>query len=322
MTTAKSSKVVPQFHRLTFAQRVIRDWKLNKWKYILILPVLVYLALFCYKPMYGLIIAFKNYKPTRGIERSAWMDPWYGWFERFFTDPYFGRLIGNTFIISLLTIVFGFPAPILRALLLNEIKNSKFKRTVQTITYMPYFISMVVTCALIRVYCQQDGLISDLVTAFGGTRQNWLMNSAYYRTIYIISEIWQTIGWNSIIYLAALSSIDQDQYEAARIDGANRFQQVIHITLPGLLPTIIILFILRMGSILRVGYEKTLLLYNSNTYDVADIISTYTYRLSFSGGTPQYSYSTAIGLFNTIVNVVFLLATNFISSRVSDNSLF
>ena len=124
MTTAKSSKVVPHFHRLTFAQRVIRDWKLNKWKYILILPVLVYLALFCYKPMYGLIIAFKNYKPTRGIERSAWMDPWYGWFERFFTDPYFGRLIGNTFIISLLTIVFGFPAPILLALLLNEIKNS------------------------------------------------------------------------------------------------------------------------------------------------------------------------------------------------------
>lgn len=320
--TARSGKVVAHYRHLNFAQRVVRDWKLNKWKYVLIIPVLVYLALFCYKPMYGLVIAFKNYKPTRGIERSAWMDPWYGWFERFFTDPYFGRLIGNTFIISLLTIIFGFPAPILLALLLNEIKSSKFKRTVQTITYMPYFISMVVTCALIRVYCQQDGLISDLVTAFGGTRQNWLIDSAYYRTIYIISEIWQTIGWNSIIYLAALSSIDQEQYEAARIDGANRFQQVLHITLPGLLPTIIILFILRMGNILNVGYEKTLLLYNSNIYDVSDIISTYTYRLSFSGGTPQYSYSTAIGLFNTLVNVTFLLATNFISSRVSENSLF
>ena len=320
--TARSGKVVAHHRHLNFAQRVVRDWKLNKWKYVLIIPVLVYLALFCYKPMYGLVIAFKNYKPTRGIERSAWMDPWYGWFERFFTDPYFGRLIGNTFTISLLTIIFGFPAPILLALLLNEIKSSKFKRTVQTITYMPYFISMVVTCALIRVYCQQDGLISDLVTAFGGTRQNWLIDSAYYRTIYIISEIWQTIGWNSIIYLAALSSIDQEQYEAARIDGANRFQQVLHITLPGLLPTIIILFILRMGNILNVGYEKTLLLYNSNIYDVSDIISTYTYRLSFSGGTPQYSYSTAIGLFNTLVNVTFLLATNFISSRVSENSLF
>ena len=321
MSTKKEAGV-QHFHRLSFGQRLIRDWKLNKWKYFLILPVMVYLALFCYKPMYGLVIAFKNYKPTRGIERSLWMDPWYAWFEKFFTDPYFGRLIRNTFAISLLSILFGFPAPILLALLLNEISSSKFKRTVQTITYMPYFISMVVTCALIRVYCQQNGLISDIVVFLGGTRQNWLMNSAYYRTIYIVSEIWQTIGWNSIIYLAALSSIDQDQYEAARIDGANRFQQVIHITIPGLMPTITILFILRMGSILNVGYEKTLLLYNSNIYDVSDIISTYTYRLSFSGGTPQYSYSTAIGLFNTLVNVVFLLATNFLSRKISDSSLF
>ena len=148
------------------------------------------------------------------------------------------------------------------------------------------------------------------------------MNSGNYRTIYIISEIWQTIGWNSIIYLAALSSIDQEQYEAARIDGANRFQQCLHITLPGLMPTITILFILRMGNILNVGYEKTLLLYNSNIYDVSDIISTYTYRLSFGGGTPQYSYSTAIGLFNTLVNVVFLLGTNYISGKFSDSSLF
>ena len=320
--SVKNAGPIAHYRHLSFGQRVVRDWKLNKWKYLLIIPVLVYLALFCYKPMYGLVIAFKNYKPTRGIERSAWMDPWYAWFEKFFTDPYFGRLIGNTFTISILTIVFGFPAPILLALLLNEINHNKFKRTVQTITYMPYFISMVVTCALIRVYCQQDGLLSDIVVFFGGERQNWLMNSGNYRTIYIISEIWQTIGWNSIIYLAALSSIDQEQYEAARIDGANRFQQCLHITLPGLMPTITILFILRMGNILNVGYEKTLLLYNSNIYDVSDIISTYTYRLSFGGGRPQYSYSTAIGLFNTLVNVVFLLATNFISSKVSDSSLF
>lgn len=321
MTTKAAPKVVNHRH-LSFGQRVIRDWKLNKWKYLLIIPVLVYLALFCYKPMYGLVIAFKNYKPTRGIERSAWMDPWYTWFTTFFNDPYFGRLIGNTFTISILTIIFGFPAPILLALLLNEIRSSKFKRTVQTITYMPYFISMVITCALIRIYCQQDGLISDIAQFFGGTRQNWLIESRYYRTIYILSEIWQTIGWNSIIYLAALSGIDQEQYEAARIDGANRFQQCLHITIPGIMPTIIILFILRMGNILNVGYEKTLLLYNSNIYDVSDIISTYTYRLSFSGGTPQYSYSTAIGLFNTLVNVVFLLGTNYISSKFSDSSLF
>ena len=320
--TVKGNAPVAHYRQLNFAQRVVRDWKLNKWKYLLFIPVLVYLLLFCYKPMYGLIIAFKNYKPTRGIERSAFMDPWYAWFEKFFTDPYFGRLIGNTFTISALTIIFGFPAPILLALLLNEVSHNKFKRTVQTITYMPYFISMVVTCALIRVYCQQDGLISDIVVALGGERQNWLMDSSYYRTIYILSEIWQTIGWNSIIYLAALSGIDQEQYEAARIDGANRFQQCLHITIPGLMPTIIILFILRMRGILNVGYEKTLLLYNSNIYDVSDIISTYTYRLSFGGGTPQYSYSAAIGLFNTLVNVTFLLLTNFISSKVSDSSLF
>ena len=320
--TVKSAPQVINHRNLNFGQRVLRDWKLNKWKYILILPVLVYLALFCYKPMYGLVIAFKNYKPTRGIERSAWMDPWYQWFSTFFNDPYFGRLIGNTFTISILTIIFGFPAPILLALLLNELRSSKFKRTVQTITYMPYFISMVITCALIRIYCQQDGLISDISILFGGTRQNWLIESGYYRTIYILSEIWQTIGWNSIIYLAALSGIDQEQYEAARIDGANRFQQCLHITIPGIMPTIMILFILRMGNILNVGYEKTLLLYNSNIYDVADIISTYTYRLSFSGGTPQYSYSTAIGLFNTIVNVVFLLGTNYLGRKLGDNSLF
>ena len=320
--SVKNAGPIAHYRHLSFGQRVVRDWKLNKWKYLLIIPVVVYLYMFCYRPMGGLVIAFKNYKPTRGIGRSAWMDPWYAWFEKFFTAPYFGRLIGNTFTISILTIVFGFPAPILLALLLNEINHNKFKRTVQTITYMPYFISMVVTCALIRVYCQQDGLLSDIVVFFGGQRQNWLMNSGNYRTIYIISEIWQTIGWNSIIYLAALSGIDQEQYEAARIDGANRFQQCRHITLPGLMPTIIILFILRMGRILSVGYEKTLLLYNSNIYDVSDIISTYTYRLSFGGGTPQYSYSTAIGLFNTLVNVVFLLATNFISSKVSDSSLF
>ena len=186
--SVKNAGPIAHYRHLSFGQRVVRDWKLNKWKYLLIIPVLVYLALFCYKPMYGLVIAFKNYKPTRGIERSAWMDPWYAWFEKFFTDPYFGRLIGNTFTISILTIVFGFPAPILLALLLNEINHNKFKRTVQTITYMPYFISMVVTCALIRVYCQQDGLLSDIVVFFGGQRQNWLMNSGNYRTIYIISE--------------------------------------------------------------------------------------------------------------------------------------
>ncbi|MDY4140118.1 MAG: ABC transporter permease subunit [Eubacteriales bacterium] len=317
-----AQKAVVQYKTQSLGKRIIRDISHNKYKYLMILPVLVYLALFCYKPMYGIIIAFKNYKVARGIEKSPWVGLF--WFENFFNDPYFFRLLRNTFTISGLTILFGFPAPILLALLLNEVHNNKFKRTVQTITYMPYFISLVVLCSLIKIYCQQNGLISDIVAFFGGTKQNWLQDPKYFRLIYVLSDIWQGIGWNSIIYLAALSGIDQEQYEAARIDGANRFQQVLHVTLPGLLPTITILFILRMGNILNVGYEKILLMYQPTTYEVADVFSTYTYRISLGSttGQPQYSLSTAVSLFNTLVNVCFLLMTNLISSKLTDSSLF
>ncbi|MGN0764100.1 MAG: ABC transporter permease [Aristaeellaceae bacterium] len=317
-----AQKAVVQYKTQSLGKRIVRDFSHNKFKYLMILPVLVYLALFCYKPMYGIIIAFKNYKVARGIDKSPWVGLF--WFENFFNDPYFFRLLRNTFTISALTILFGFPAPILLALLLNEVHNNKFKRTVQTITYMPYFISLVVLCSLIKIYCQQNGLFSDIVAFFGGTKQNWLQDPRYFRLIYVLSDIWQGIGWNSIIYLAALSGIDQEQYEAARIDGANRFQQVLHVTLPGLLPTITILFILRMGNILNVGYEKILLLYQPTTYEVADVFSTYTYRISLGSttGQPQYSLSTAVSLFNTLVNVCFLLMTNLISSKLTDSSLF
>lgn len=317
------SDTAGKMNRSSIGKRLSRDWNLNKWKYIMIIPVLVYLAVFCYKPMYGLVIAFQNFKITRGIEGSAWADPWYKWFASFVTDPYFPRLIKNTFLLSGLTILFSFPAPIILALLINEVRNKFFKRTVQTITYMPYFISMVVLCAMINVYCKQDGLFGQIAAFFGGNAQNYLANPKYFRLIYVLSDIWQKIGWDSIIYLAALAGIDQEQYEAARVDGANRLQQMLHITLPGLLPTIIILFILRMGGILNVGYEKILLLYNPSTYEVADVISTYTYRLSFpTSGTPMYSKSTAIGLFNTLVNVFFLLLTNAIGKKTSETSLF
>jgi len=318
---AKSNAVInAHYKRLSPGKKIARDFSHNKYKYLMILPVLVYLILFCYKPMYGIQIAFKNFKVTRGMAKSPWVGLY--WFEHFFNDPYFWRLLRNTFTISGLTILFGFPAPIVLALMLNEVRNSKFKRTVQTITYMPYFISLVVLCSLIKIYCQQYGLVSDIVSFFGGVKQNWLQDPRYFRIIYVISDIWQGIGWNSIIYLAALSGIDQEQYEAARIDGANRFQQMLHITLPGLLPTITILFILRMGSILNVGYEKILLLYQPTTYEVADVFSTYTYRISLGATTPQYSLSTAVSLFNTVVNVVFLLITNFLSGRTTESSLF
>lgn len=305
-------------NKKSLGQRISRDFKLNKFKYLLIIPVLIYLALFCYKPMYGLIIAFKNYKPTRGIWGSSWVGTL--WFEQFFNDIYFWRLLRNTFVLSGLTIIFGFPAPIILALLLNEVRSNKFKRTVQTITYMPYFISLVVMCSLIKIYCQEDGLFSQIIEIFGGTRRNLMIDPNAFRPIYVLSDIWQGIGWNSIIYLAALSGIDQEQYEAARIDGANRFQQMLHITLPGIMPTISILFVLRMGGILNVGYEKVLLLYTPSTYEVADVFSTYIYRIGLES--QKYSLSTAVGLFNTMVNIVFLFLTNWISNKTTQSGLF
>ena len=299
-------------------QVLSRDFQQNKWKYLMILPVVVYFILFAYKPMYGIIIAFKQYRPTLGIMESPWVG--LDQFVTFFRDPYFWRLLRNTFSISGLSILFGFPAPILLALLLNEIRCNWFKRTVQTVSYMPYFISVVVMCGLLKAFCQTGGVFNDVIAAFGGTRENLLSAKENFYPIYVLSGIWQSIGWDSIIYLAALSGIDQQQYEAARIDGAGRFRQMFSITLPGLMPTITILFILRMGGILNVGFEKILLLYQPLTYEVADVISTYVYRKGIIEA--NYSFSTAVGLFNSLVNIVFLLATNAVSRRLSETSLF
>lgn len=302
----------------TMLARIGRDLSLHKYKYLMILPVLVFLLLFAYKPMYGLLIAFKQYRPSLGI----WNSPWVGFehFATFFSDVYFNRIITNTFLISLLNILWGFPAPILLALLLNEIRSSALKRTVQTISYMPYFISIVVMCGLLKSFCMTDGVLNDIIVFFGGARSSLLSNVKLFRTIYIASDIWQNVGWGTIIYLATLTGIDPEQYEAARIDGAGRFRQALVITIPGLMPTITMLFILRMGSILNVGYEKILLLYQPTTYEVADVISTYVYRVGLQDG--NWSYSTAIGLFNSLVNVAFLLLTNQISKKLSGSGLF
>lgn len=283
----------------------------------MILPVIIYVGIFSYKPMYGVLIAFKNFRPALGIMESPWVG--FKHFITFFNDYNFFEILRNTFSISALSILFGFPAPILLALLINEIRNTKFKRTVQTISYMPYFVSIVIICGLIKTFCQSDGLLSDLVS-FGGEKVNILSEKSWFYPIYIISNIWQYIGWDSIIYLAALAGIDQEQYEAARVDGAGRLRQAVSITLPGLMPTITILFILKMGNILNVGFEKILLLYSPTTYDVADVISTYVYRVGIVNA--NYSYSTAIGLFNSVVNIVFLIFTNAISKKVNKSGLF
>lgn len=268
--------------------------------------------------MYGILIAFKKYKPNRGIWGSDWVGLQY--FYDFFTDYYFYRVVTNTFLISLYSLLWGFPMPILLALMLNELHSQWFKRTVQTVTYIPHFISLVVICGLIRQFSLSGGVFNDIIAFFGGTRTPLLQHPEYFRTIYVASGIWQEVGWSSIIYLAALTSVDPQLYEAAEIDGAGRLRQTWHITLPGILPVIVMLLILQMGSILNVGYEKCLLLYNESTFATADIIATYVYRKGLIDA--NFSYSTAVGLFNSVVNLLFLSATNWISNRATGIGLF
>ena len=284
----------------------------------MVLPILILLILFCYKPMYGILIAFKRYRPSLGIMESKWVGLKY--FRQFFRDPYCWRLFRNTLSISFLNLLFGFPAPIIFALLLNEVRVKKFKKTVQTISYMPHFISMVVVCGMITSFCASDGLFNNIIELFGGERSNLLMNKNLFYPIYIISDIWKNLGWDSIIYLAALSGIDQEQYEAAKIDGANRLQQMFHITMPGIMPTVSMLLVLRIGSLLSVGYEKIILLYQPTTYEVADVISSYVYRRGLQSG--EFSYGTAVGLFNSIVNIILLLTANKVSKKMGQSGLF
>lgn len=284
----------------------------------MIIPVLIFYLAFMYKPMYGAIIAFMDYRPAKGILGSDWVGV--EQFVRFFHSPYFYRLIRNTIVLSIYSLLFCFTAPILLALLLNEVKGKRFKSITQTVSYLPHFISMVVAVGMIKEFCMTDGLINDIIVFFGGERSALLQNPALYRTIYIISDIWQEVGWGSIIYLAALAGIDSERYEAAAIDGAGKFRQMIHVTIPGIMPTVTIMLILRIGSLMNMGYEKTILLYNSSTYETADIISSYIYRVGLLE--QNWSYSTAIGLFNSVINCILLLAANRISKKVTETSLW
>lgn len=297
---------------------IVKDFKKNYMKYLMILPVIVYLVLFCYKPMYGLIIAFQRYRPTLGYAESPFVGLYN--FERFFKDYNFWRVFRNTLSINTVNILFSFPAPIILALLINEVKCSWFKRTVQTITYLPHFIAVVIVCGLIHQFTQTGGLINDIIAWFGGERKNLLLQDNMYYPIYILSGIWKEIGWNSIIYLATLAGLDQEQYEAAKIDGASRLQQMRYITLPGLAPTISMLLILKIGHMLSSGTEKVLLLYNEATYDVADVIGTFVYRKGILGA--DYSYSTAISLFDSLINIILLVTANKISKKLGQSGLF
>lgn len=290
-----------------------------KWAYIMIIPVIAFYAVFMYGPMLGIIIAFKDYAPSMGILRSPWVGLKH--FESFFTDIYFMRLLKNTVLISLMDMVINFPGPIILALLFNEVQNKVFKKTIQTVSYFPHFISAVVLCGMIRSFLLTDGMITNILHIMTGMEKTALLQeSKYFRFIYVLSSTWQNIGWDSIIYLAAIGGIDPQLYEACRIDGGGKFRCIRHITIPGLAPTIIVLLILRIGSILSVGYEKIILLYNPATYETADVISSYVYRKGLQEF--NWSYSTAVGLFNSVINFAFLIISNTISRKVNGTSLW
>jgi putative aldouronate transport system permease protein len=302
----------------SFMTRLKKDLRVNKEVYILFIPVLLYYIIFHYKPMYGAIIAFKDYTPIKGILGSEWIG--FKNFVDFFTSFYFWRVFKNTLVISFSTLIFGFPAPIILALLINELKSKVFSRTVQTITYMPHFISMVVIAGIIRTFTMDTGIINDIIGFFGGQRVTLLSQPKMFVPVYVISGIWQEVGWGSIIYLAAMAGIDQELYEAAKIDGAGRWKQTLHVTLPCLAPTIIVLLILRMGSLLNVGFEKIILLYNPAIYETADVISSFVYRKGLQEF--NWSFSSAVGLFNQVINFILLISTNWFSKKVNESSLW
>ncbi|MBS7299579.1 MAG: ABC transporter permease subunit [Clostridiales bacterium] len=286
--------------------------------YLMLLPVIIFYILFHYVPMGGLAIAFENYKPAKGILGSDWVG--LKNFRKFLTGIYAWRVIRNTLTLNLLLLLFGFPAPILLALMINEMRENWYKKTIQTVSYMPHFVALVVVCGLLREFCLTTGLINDIIAFFGGTRINLLSSLDHYRTVYVVSNIWQNIGWNSIIYLSALSSVDASLHEAAAIDGAGRIRRIIHVNLPAILPVIIIQLILRIGNLMTQGYEKTILLYSPIVYEKADLISTYVYRYGLEK--TQYSYGSAVGVFNSVANLIFLITANKISARLSETSLW
>ncbi|MEG0766678.1 MAG: ABC transporter permease subunit [Clostridia bacterium] len=296
-------------------KRILRNWDL----YLLLIPVLAFYLLFHYGPMYGVQLAFKKFMPIKGIDGSPWVGLTH--FIRFFNSPYFNRLLWNTLSLSLLQLAFGFPLPILLALMINEVSNVRYKKIVQNITYAPHFISTVVIVGLIRSFVNLDyGIVNTFIRALGGEGANYLIKPDWFRPLYVGTSVWQNAGWNSIIYIAALSGVDPQLHESAMIDGANHYQCVWHINMPSILPTIVIMLILNVGSIMNVGFEKAFLMQNDLNLRVSDIISTYSYRLGIQGA--QYDFATAIGLFNSVINCILLVLVNTISRRVGETSLW
>ncbi len=298
--------------------RVLADLRRNRAVYLMLAPVLAYYVVFHYVPMYGVIIAFKDYSPVQGLAGSTWIGLQN--FQDFFSGVFVVRLVRNTLAINVLDVIFGFPAPIILALLLNEMTSQHFKRLVQSFTYLPHFISLVVLVGLLLDFFSRDGLVNGMLGALGIPPTSFMQEAGWYWPLYVGSGIWQAVGWGSIIYLAAIASVDQTLYEAAIVDGAGRWRQMLHITLPGIMPVVLALFILRAGMLMSVGYEKTILMYNPSTYETADVISSYVYRRGVLG--MDFGFSAAVGLVNSVVNFAFLIAANRLSRRLYQVSLW
>lgn len=301
--------------RRRFGKSIFARWQL----YLMTVPALAYIMIFAYKPMYGVLIAFQKYSLKKGITGS----PWVGFdnFERLFSSYWFPIILKNTLGISLLSLVVGFPIPIILALMVNEIRNERVKRTFQTVSYAPYFISTVVICGMITLFLNpESGVINKVINLFGMESVFFMQNAHQFKWIYVLSGVWQGSGWGAIIYFAALSAVDKELLEAADIDGATRLQKIIYINLPVLVPTIVILFILNCGSLLNVGYEKVYLLQNSANLSGSEVISTYVYKMGLEN--QDFSFSTAAGLFNSIVNGVILITANGISRKLGNSSLW
>ncbi|MCU6711446.1 ABC transporter permease subunit [Paenibacillus sp. J5C_2022] len=296
-------------------RRILHNWEL----YVFIAPAFFYFLIFAYGPMYGIQIAFKNFIPTKGFLDSPWVG--FDHFERFFNSYYFWDLLWNTLSISLYELAIGFPIPIILALAFNELRNGVFKKTAQTVTYAPHFISVVVMAGMIITFLSPStGIITHFIEWLGFDSPDFLTDPRWFKTMYVFSGVWQSAGWGTIIYLAALSAVDPGQHEAAIIDGASRFQRVIHINIPTIVPTMTILLILNMGSLLGVGFEKILLLQNSLNMESSDVISTFVYRSGLEDA--QYSFSTAVGLFNSVINAIILIVVNQVVRRTNENSLW
>lgn len=305
-----------------------KEFHKGKYVYLMFLPVLVWYILFCYVPMYGIVIAFKDYVPGQGFFSGEWVG--FKHFVNFFKSPFFYRTMKNTVMLNLWDLVFGFPAPIILALLLHEIRSTWFKKTVQTITYLPHFVAMVVIISIVKDVLASDGLFNEInkwfQVTFNGIEPSsykpimYLDKAEYFRPIYVFSGIWQGVGWGSIIYLSALSGIDPQLYEAAEIDGAGRFQKIWNITLPGITPTVVILLIFAVGGMFSSGFEKIILLYKPLTYEVSDVVATYVYRKGLEEA--QFSFSTAVGLFNTVINFLLLVMVNKVSRKLTETSLW